>query len=239
MAINWEDKVRKLLALAEGPGVTEAEAELAREQAYSIIASRGLDEAKIRAAQGAQAQQAEIVVKRFDATGQYQLLQLRLMHRIASALHCESLHWTHDNHGMIVGAKPHVERVMLLLALLAPQMVKATKSARPEGYSYMTGGEVRSWRRSFAIGWLERVGRTLRDKEQTVATSTEAQTTGAALVLVDDRQRAELARKERFGKPKTSKYKAPGSGFRDGWTEGANADIGDGRLKGSRLALHS
>lgn len=178
------DKVRKLLAKAESVAGTP-EADVFNAKAFELIAKYGIDETAARAHAGDGPAPIEMV--RFTLTGQYLRDQAFLFHVLAEALHCEPMMLNDYSLQLAYGTAGHIERLRVLFATLAPQMLAGAARQRPGRFA--TVG-VKAFRRSWMRGFYTEVAARLREAEGSAAAESGA---GTELVLLDDAKRAMAA----------------------------------------------
>lgn len=234
--ISFETLKRRCAALlnkAEGTQ-NEHEKDAFMRKAFKMMADYGLSEAELRAMNKDMGQVTQLKVQ---LSGKYRRQQIMLLARIAVALHCETTFKTHNRSATVVGVESHAQRVVMIFALLAPQMVRETEKAEPDDFHvsyysrYMSRAVItREWRRSFALGFGEAAHKRLEQAETNMANSLEAKTTGADLVLVADAERANKELHRLHPNLKKVEYKRPGAGFYEGLEAGERADYGDRNL---------
>ncbi|WP_280276601.1 DUF2786 domain-containing protein [Nocardia wallacei] len=178
------DKVRKLLAKAESVAGTP-EADVLNAKAFELIAKYGIDETAARANAGEGPAPIEMV--RFSLNGQYLREQAFLFQILAAALHCEPMMLNDYSLQVAYGTAGHIERLRVLFATLAPQMLAGAARQRPTRYA--TVG-VKAFRMSWMRGFYTEIGARLREAESTAAAESG---TGTELVLLDDAKRAMAA----------------------------------------------
>ena len=131
----------------------------------------------------------------------------------------------------VFGYCSDIERAEVLYTSVLLQMQHGLASATIPGWA----SSARAWRRSWLLGYSTAVIARVRAAEARAAghASAEPVSTGqqsAALVLASRRQ--VIAQRARAAYPTTRKAKVTysGSGYRDGYTKGSQADIGGTRL---------
>lgn len=227
------DRVRKLLAKSERAGTPE-ESEIYMEKATSLIAKHGIDEALL-AASGERLDEVES--REYTFTGSYQIQQAVLLHRIASALRCQSVRYQGQRGGgggaVVVGFASDLERVDLLYSSLNLQMLSQVKDVTPD---YWSNESTRGFRVSWAQGFSARVMTRLEEAEKKAVNETES--TGAELVLRDRSAEVDSRYQSMFPNVKKDRRKVgSASGYSAGVQAGNRADLGNKRVGGSRTAL--
>jgi len=225
------DRIRKLLAKAEAHGVTPAEAEALTGKAAQLMARYGIDRALLAATRPETDQPADRLIV---IPSPWAAVQAHLLCGIASAMRCRCILLN----GAASAAQVHIfgyacdiERAEVLYTSLLLQMHHALAATpAPAGTR-----SVRAWRRSWLLGFITAVIGRVRAAEERAADQVAAEppasgTPGAAVVLASRQQ--VIARRAQQAYPVTRKGRVTysGSGYRDGYTKGAQADIGTGRL---------
>lgn len=226
-------KVRKLLAKAEDPAATTAEAELYTAKATELMAAYGIDQALLALAD-----------PRVDLVGDLVLVVERpyaadkagLLGGIALALGCRAVRRTAYPQGEkeislhLFGHRSALERVELLFTSLLVQAMHAlARTPVP------VGDHPAAFRRSWLVGYGGAVSRRLEEAEARAAQGADGRFarhgTSSALVLADrsvqvDRALADAYPRLRAG---TSR-RLSGGGHLDGWRAGQRADLGGAGL---------
>lgn len=216
-----KDRIRKLLAQAEDQeGTPEGEAFL--DKAFELLAEYGLDRSEVE--QSGNAMQREIAID-----GSYSLEQAQLLLAIAEALHCVGFSIGPGNGRAdsvtIFGLPQHLDRIELLFSMLRLTMLSGAYRVRSHR------GIVKA-RRSFMIGFTERIHERLSAAEETVA----EEASGYGLVLIDDQRRALEAQEEFLGvrnirlRSLRRRNEIDPHAFGRGAMAGMGADIGQKRV---------
>ncbi len=131
----------------------------------------------------------------------------------------------------VFGYASDIDRAELLYTSLLIQMHHGLAATRPPEWTR----SIRAWRRSWMLGFCTAVIGRVRAAEQRAAqhAAAETETPGGhqpAVVLASREQ--VVARRAVAAYPVTRKAKVTytGSGYRDGYTKGTQADIGTTRL---------
>jgi hypothetical protein len=225
-------KVRKLLAKAEDPAVTDAEAEVYNAKAAELIAAYGIDRALLAASEPDTDRIGDRVVV-LDAP--YARDKADLLHGIAKALRCRTVlrnRWAAGRRELslhLFGYASDLQRVELLYTSLLLQATTGMLRARAPYFE-----DVRAFRRSWLNGFTAAVVRRLNDAEHRARSDAEHRhrPTGdpgrsVALVLADRSALVVQAVHDTYpqlGKGRTRALS--GSGRRDGWNAGQRADLG-------------
>ncbi len=252
-------KIRKLLAKAEDPATTPAEAETYTAKAAELVAAYGIDRALLAAADpGSDAVGDRVVV--LDPP--YSRDKADLLSTVAGALRCQVVQrrrWVDGAKQIslhLFGFGSDLERAELLYtSLLLQAGGSIARAAVPPGES------VAAYRRSWLAGFSGAVGQRLRQAERAAesAASAAGPATGpaagpaagpatgqgaaggagtgrpVALVLAARGARVDEALHREY--PSLGRGRArtlSGSGARSGWAAGQRADLGGSRVDGAR-----
>ena len=224
------DRIRKLLAKAEAAGVTTAEAEALTAKAAELMARYGIDRALLAAARPETDQPADRII---TIPSPWAAVHAHLLAGVASAMRCKCV-LPGVGHGArvhVFGYASDIERAEVLYTSLLVQMHHALAAARPPEQAR----SVRAWRRSWLLGFCTAVVARVRAAEQRAARHAAAATgsTGpgqAALVLASREQVAGRRAAAVYPLTRKSKVTYTGTGYRDGYAKGTQADIGTARL---------
>lgn len=231
-------KVRKLLAQAEDPACTAAEAEAFTAKAAALIAAHGIDEALLAEEQHLVDPVGDRVL---DLDAPYAREKATLGAEVARGLRCESVlrqrrrydesFAAHTDTSLHVfghaGDLAAFEVLFTSLLLQGTRDVARTRVPAGEGAA--------AFRRTWWLGFAGAVGTRLTAAEREAAAAAEerfaATGTSAALVLAD---RAEAAREALAAaypdaRPGSGR-RLTGSGLAHGWAAGRRADLGGTRL---------
>jgi hypothetical protein len=227
------ERVRKLLAKAEAAGVTRAEAQALTAKATELMAKYGIDRALLAAAHPGTDRPADRVI---GIANPWARVQAHLLCGVAAAMRCQCVILPQAGPGTrihVFGFSSDIERAELLYTSLLLQMWQGL--ARTEVPART--GSVRSWRRSWLLGFASAVVARVRAAEESAARRAEAPAapgaTPAALVLAD---RAGIVRhrvEQAYPRLRRSRVTYTGSGYGDGYSQGQRADIGAARLRRS------
>lgn len=228
------DKIRKILAKAEDPGCTPAEAEALTEKAAELMAKYGVERAMLAATEPTS---DKIMAKRFDIENPYGLDKCGLLFRIAKPLRCNAVRFRRwDAKGArayymeVVGYESDIERVEMLFTSLLVQAAHALAVAEVPYWESAT-----SYRKTWYDGFSGAVNSRLRKAEAAAVRDAEP-TTGpsTALVIADRSSAVEQAYKQFFPDVRPGRARnLNGSGQGAGWRAGQNANLGAGRNVGS------
>ena len=208
-------RVRKLLAKAEDPACTPAEAAAFTAKATELIAKYGVDQALLAGARPDPVGDRIVTVE-----PPYARDKAGLLATVALALRCRVVHL--DRRGAtrshLFGHGPDLERVELLFTSLLVQAAHGLATA-----AVPRGEHPAAFRRSWLAGFTEAVRARLRDSERSAADAAP----GAELVLADRTALVERRRDEvypRLARPGPRRLR--GSGHARGYAEGRRANLG-------------
>lgn len=235
----YDDKlarIRKLLAQAEDPAATTAEAEAFSAKAAELMARHGVDAALLAAADPSREVVGDLSV---DLLAPYAYEKGTLGAAVARGLRCSAVlrsrrgggDTTHSLH--LFG---HTTDLMLTEMLLTSLMVQGSGelARRP----VPAGEHAAAYRRTWWLGFASAIGRRLTEAEAEAARETEAgfaaAGTSAALVLADRATLAETTAADAYPSLRTARTRyLSGGGIADGHAAGQRADLGrTGPLEG-------
>lgn len=237
---NALDKIRKLLAKAEDPACTPAEAEAFTAKAADLIAKYGIDAALVAAS----APTAEVVGDRVIVVdAPYAQEKLTLLGWTAQALRCQSITRTRYRDGRKVlsvhlfGFAADLDRTELLYTSLLMQAAHALAVTDVPSWEN-PGAFRRSWYHGYAAAVYWRLTAAERRAAQTAAQSRTVEAgPSVALVLADRSALVTQALADAYPTLGTARpRRLTGSGQRDGYTAGQRANLGGTSLTQSRPA---
>jgi hypothetical protein len=231
-------RVRKLLAQAEGSGVTEAEAEAFNAKAAELIARYGID-AALLASTGQT--RDEIGHRVIGVDNPYARDKAQLLTSVADPLRCQTVHTSGLGRYTVrvYGFGADLERVELLYTSLLLQATRQLVHVRPANW-YGEYESTAAYRRSWLAGFTAAVyTRLLRAEDRAVAEQpAAADGTSTALVLRDRGTQVDNAVRAAHPGLRTMRHRTlSGSGRSDGYGAGTRADLGARRVGGNRTAL--
>ena len=231
-APNLLERVRKLLAQAEDPAVTAAEAEAFNAKAAELIARHGIDTALL-AATGAT--RDEVGHRIIPVDNPYARDKAHLLTNVADPLRCQTVHtYGHGRYMVrVYGFGSDLERVELLYTSLLVQATRDLMHVRPDTWGESTAAYRRSWLAGFASAVATRLHRAERRAAADQPTATDG--TSTALVLRDRTALVADAVTADYSRLRTMRHRTlTGTGRSDGYASGARADLGAHRLDGRR-----
>ncbi|HEY0904425.1 MAG TPA: DUF2786 domain-containing protein [Marmoricola sp.] len=230
-------KIRKLLAQAEDPAATPAEAVAFTAKATELIAAYGIDAALLDDTAPDTSPVGDLVL---EMLAPYAVEKSVLAFEVTDALRCHGVRRRlADRHGTrislhVFGRRADLECLeMLFTSLLLQGTAAIVRTPVP------WGEHVAAFRRTWWLGFAGAVGERLREAGQQAVQEAEdrfarAGTTGA-LVLADHAREAEEALRAAYPDVVTAApRRLSGGGARLGWQSGQRADLGTtGRVGGS------
>jgi hypothetical protein len=225
------DRIRKLLAKAEAHGTTAAEAEALTGKAAELMARYGIDRALLAAARPETDQPADRII---TIGNPWATVQAHLLVGIATAMRCTCIRVGDAASGVrihIFGYASDVERAEMLYTSVLVQMQYGLAAATVPEWAR----SVRAWRRSWMLGFGTAVtGRVRAAEKQATAEATaapaESGAQSAAVVLASREQVIAGRARAAYPRTRTSRLSYTGTGYRDGYAKGTQADIGTTRL---------
>jgi len=211
-------RVRKLLAKAEDPACTPAEAEAFTAKAAELIAKYGVDQALLAGADPALDPVGDRVV---TVPAPYARDKAGLLGAVAVALRCRVVHLERRSTARIhlFGHAADLERVELLFTSLLVQAAHGLVAG-----SVPPGEHVAAYRRSWLAGYAQAIQARLRAAEQS---ATDAAAPGTDLVLADRTELVEQRRDEVYPQlARLGPRRLRGGGLLRGYHAGQVADLG-------------
>jgi hypothetical protein len=230
------DRVRKLLAKAEAQGVTPHEAEALTAKAAELMARYGIDRAMLAATRPETDQPDNRVI---DIANPWAQVRAHLLAGLAGAMRCQCILLNADAPGArvhIFGYRSDLERTDILYTSLLLQMAHGlTASVPPAG-----ARSPRAWRRSWLLGFAAAVVARVKSAEDRAAARAEAESStgpSTALVLADRSVVVRRQIEEAYPVTRQARITYSGSGYRAGYVQGQQADIGSTRIGKKKRAL--
>ncbi|MGW4065290.1 DUF2786 domain-containing protein [Amycolatopsis sp. NPDC004747] len=228
------ERIRKLLAKAEDPAVTEAEAEAYNQKAAELVARYGIDQAML-AASGASSD--EIGTLTIPMDDPYSRDKASLLTSVAYPLRCRTLlHRLGQKVESVTvfGFRSDLGRVELLFTSLLLQAGTQLTRVRPGGF--FPGESLAAYRRTWLHGFARAVHERLSHAEQeAVRTAVQG---SAELVVRDRAQMVQHAFDSEYGDLRAaSPRRLSGSGYLDGHDAGTRANLDPAALTRRRKAL--
>jgi hypothetical protein len=223
------DRVRKLLAKAEGDGVTTHEAEALTAKAAELMARYGIDRARLAAIRPETDRPADRV---FDIDNPWASVKIYLLAHVASALRCACVEVDRPagRRLHVFGYGSDLERATILYASLLVQMNRGLAAEQIP----VTGASARAWRRSWMLGYASAAAARIRDAEERAAEAAgypESSIVPTACIVLASR--AEVVTRladETYPHTRETRVTYGGTGYQDGYREGGKADIGNATL---------
>ncbi len=230
------ERVRKLLAMAEDDGVTQAEAEAFTEKAVELMARYGIDRALLAAARPDTDKPADRVI---DVPRPWADVRSHLLAGLAGAMRCQCvlLRTTTGHKVHVFGYSSDLERVEMLYTSLLIQMAHGLARVPVPA----TTRSIRAWRRSWLLGYTSAVIARVRAAEERAASDAGTARTGGgpstALVLADRSLVVRRQCEQTYPNLRKLRITYSGNGYSSGYAEGERADIGAKRLRPGSRAL--
>lgn len=223
------DKIRKVLALAEG-ATTEGEAEAATRKAEILMAKYGIDRAMVSHTDpGSDPLEWQTITLQAP----YAVQKACLLHTVAAAYNGQTIR----RPGAAAGAnqvvevcahKSDLERIDILFTSLLLQIATGINRRVPAH-----GARAAAYRRSYILGFNQAVRDRLREAAAR-ARQESGDTTGTDLVLADRSALVRNAFTDRWPNVRFTTVTSGGGGYGAGRAAGAAADLGGARVTRGR-----
>ncbi|HET8558922.1 MAG TPA: DUF2786 domain-containing protein [Marmoricola sp.] len=230
-------KVRKLLAQAEDPAATPAEAEAFTARATRLIADHGIDQALLDERRPGRDLAGDVVL---DVDPPYANEKATLASVVADGLRCRAVvrkRRSVDGAAFSVhlfGRESDLVCVEMLLTSLLLQGTRAVLGTAVPPWEHKA-----AFRRTWWLGFAGAVSQRLRESGERAAHEAEARFaaagTSSALVLADRAREADEAMRAAYPRLRTAASRQlSGGGHALGWASGHQADLGTGARLGRR-----
>jgi hypothetical protein len=227
LAPNLIEKVRKLLAMAEGTA-NPNEADAFSRKAAELIALHRIDPDRLRAEASDDLDVLEIELGR----GAYVRGRLSVLGAVGDAHGCKVVFEVRDRGtvAFVAGFRSDLEAVALLYHSLHTQA-----SSRMAAERRATAAATQQWRRSFLFGFAEQIRAMLRQSADDAQRHTRAIDATLPALRARERRVEEFSR-ERFGRVVAARRPkaATATGWQAGRDAAARADLGRERVAGRR-----
>lgn len=236
-------KIRKLLAKAEDPASSQAEAETYTAKAAQLIADYGIDAALL----GADAPGSDRVADRVVTLDPpYAQDKAHLLYDVAVKLRCRAVLRKGSNsegdtqHSVhLFGHRSDLDRADLLFTSLLMQSTQRLAATVVPPHAHKAAFR-RSWQAGFRMSIARRLAAAEARAQQTAAARVSHDGRSTGLVLADRSAVVEYAMRDAYPHLAQARPRSlSGSGMRDGYLAGTQADLGETRLGGPRAALHA
>jgi Protein of unknown function (DUF2786) len=229
------DRVRKLLVKAEGDGVTAAEAQALTAKAAELMAKYGIDRALLAADRPETDQPADRVM---DIGNPWAREKAHLLCGLAAAMRCQCVLIATSRPGSrvhVFGFRSDIDRTDMLYTSVLIQMWHGLAAAEVPAWSNST----RAWRRSWLLGFATAVIARVRAAEQgaVAAAASSGAADRTALVLADRTEAIRNCVRQAYPVTRKTRVTYSGNGYRDGYAQGQQADIGASRLSPARRQI--
>ena len=227
LAPNLIDKVRKLLAMAEG-SANPNEADAFSRKAAELIAAHRIDPERLRAESHHDLDVIEVELGR----GAYVRGRLSLLGAVGDSHGCKVVYEVRRTGtvAFVAGYRSDLDTVGLLYHSLHTQA-----SSRMASERRATAAATQQWRRSFLFGYADQIRTMLRQSADEAQRHSAA--TGTALPALRARdRRVEEYSQERFGRVVAARRPKPAiaTGWEAGRQAATRADLGRERVAGRR-----
>jgi Protein of unknown function (DUF2786) len=227
------DRVRKLLAKAEDESVTPPEAQALTAKAAELMAKYGIDRALLAAERPETDKPSN---RMLDIDNPWARVKAHLLCGLGSSLRCQAilLSTSTGTKVHVFGFQSDLERLDVLYTSVLIQMWHGLTGAEVPAWSRSP----RAWRRSWLLGFATAVISRVRAAEQAAASratgTADAAGSRTALVLADRAQVIRGEAERAYPLTRTARITYSGTGYRDGYAKGQQADIGAGRVNRGR-----
>jgi hypothetical protein len=221
------EKVRKLLAMAEGTS-NPNEADAFSRKAAELIAAHRIAPDRLRAAADDELGVLQLPLGR----GAYVRGRLQLLQTIAGAHGCRTVFEVHDRGtvALVAGFRSDLDTVELLYHSLHTQAASRMAAERRA-----TPAATQQWRRSFMFGYADQIRQMLQHSAHDAKQAAGAASSTLPALRARD-QRVEDYSRQRFGRVVAARRPKPATpgGWHAGQQAASRADIGRTRLAGQR-----
>jgi hypothetical protein len=221
--------VRKLLAKAEGDGVTPEEAQALTAKAAELMAKYGIDRALLAASRPETDTPGSRMV---ELDNPWKRVKAHLLCGLGAALRCQCVLLT-TRDGLRVhmfGYASDLERADVLYTSVLIQMSHGLALAPVPGRA-----SPRAWRRSWLLGFATAVIGRVKAAEEAAASQARAGEAGGAasrtaLVLADRSLVIRAAMRREYPVTRQARMTYSGTGYGAGFARGQRADLGTPRV---------
>jgi len=223
------DKVRKLLAKAENPACTPAEAEALTAKATELIAKYGIDQAVLAAQRP---EPSRVADRRVLLDAPYVREKAYLLHVVAKSMRCRGIS-VDERTVHVFGIDADLHCVDLLFASLLVQAARAlAREPVPRG------AHAAAWRRTWYVGFAQAVAGRFAEAELRTRLAEDASVRpGLELVLADRAQAVDRTVRDHYPQlARARPRRLTGSGYKSGTAAGRRADLGGTQL--TRATAH-
>lgn len=230
------ERIRKLLAKAEDPAVTEAEAEAYNKKAAELVARYGIDQAMLAEAGASVDDIGTLTIPMNDP---YSRDKASLLTSVAYPLRCRTLlHRVGQKVESVTvfGYQSDLGRVELLFTSLLLQAGTQLNRVRPGGF--FPGESLAAYRRTWLHGFARAVHERLSLAEQEAVRTAAPGARSAELVVRDRSALVQHRFDEEYGDLRSAApRRLSGSGYLDGHDAGTKANLDPSALTRRRRAL--
>lgn len=236
-------KIRKLLAKAEDAASSPQEAETYTAKAAQLIADYGIDAALLAADAPGSDRVADRVV---TLEAPYARDKAQLLCDVAIGLRCRAVLRQRSATDAptefsvhLFGHESDLARADLLFTSLLMQSTQRLASTPVPAWEHKAAFR-RSWQAGFRMSIARRLAEAEARAQETASARTSRGGRSTGLVLADRSTEVEASMRDAYPRAQQARPRTlSGSGIRDGYLAGVQADIGETRLSGSRGALRT
>lgn len=226
---KWLEIVRKLLAKAEDPACSLAEAEAINDKVTQLIAKHSIDEAMLKASNNVKEEIISITVHVPDP---YEKAKGTLLGRIAATFNCMRISLTEKNKYKLIGHMSDVEKVYMLYLSLNMQMQGQLVQAQVHKPAYEHG---KTFNASFVTGYVVSASDKVKIAYASAMKDVKDSSTGNGMELVLKNRKEQVLSKvhEEFPRltfGRTALSSNSQSGYGHGKAAGQRADVGSSRI---------
>jgi hypothetical protein len=225
------ERVRKLLAKAEDAGATPEEAQALTAKAAELMAKYGIDRALLAARRPDTDRPSDRMI---EVGSPWARVQAHLLCGVAAAMRCQCVILPDPRPGTKIhmfGFTSDIERAEMLYTSLLLQMWQGLSQTEVPTHSR----SVRSWRRSWLLGFATAVVARVQAAEESAASHADEEATPAgtttALVLADRSAVVRRTLEAAYPRIRKTRLTYSGNGYGAGYSQGQRADIGGVRLR--------
>lgn len=245
---DYAGKIAALLAKAEDPAATPAEAEAYTQKAEALMVRWGISDAELDSRRRGKNKREEVVQVKLSFTGLHALSRVYLAWNVANGLGIRGLKskgWKDTQHAYLIGHQSDVDRALTLFNSLCVQQDAALAAwwKSEDAPRHLPQYEQRKARRQFQLSFGSAVETRLRRirREAEREFTTEHKGTGTELVLANRQEAVDSWVKEQYGDKLGSARGIQGSAYGSaaGRAAGQRANLGQKGVGGAKGAIKS
>lgn len=241
-----EDKVRKIEGLLKKAerAATPEEAEAFFGKAQELMTKWSIDAMMLDLERGEKRETITTQFVQINKSGLHKA-NVTLLHVIAESNNVKTMWWTPQAHIKKAGLELHgfpsdIDNTVMLYNSMMIHLAKETRK-RPDHLLHAETKHLNLWRRSFRMGFAQRIGDRLKEKNRASAKEADEASGGNVLPVLLSRSQelAEYWEGVSKGKVRRSNAKYDYSGLSAGRASANRADIGNTRVAGPKGAIGS